>query len=204
MPTQQKAFRPAWHQAAIHHGCARRHPPSPCVHRTVRQVAGPRLAMPCSRHAQAGLGSLWTTRCTLGLQAEAASGESPSMATTYITPTSPGVGCRAGVNTASQVCEAGHREAVHRHGCYWGGCAHHPAAAASSVPVTSLGRTAAVVLTCMSLRVAVVLRMPLLMIASALQPDTRASRKVQALHTDQQLHKCVGRCVTLGCEVPQV
>ena len=56
----------------------------------------------------------------------------------------------------------------------------------------------------MSFRVAVVLRMPLLMSASALQPDTRASRKVQALHTDQQCLKCMGRNFTLGCELPRL
>ena len=59
------------------------------------------------------------------------------------TPTRPGVGCPAGVNTASQACKAGRGEAVHRHGCFQGGCAHRQAAAASYMPATSLSTTAA-------------------------------------------------------------
>ena len=65
------------------------------------------------------------------------------MTTAYITPTQPGGGCPAGVNNASQACKAGRREAVHRHGCYQGNCAHYWAAAASSIPVTSSSTTAA-------------------------------------------------------------
>ena len=38
--------------------------------------------------------------------------------------------------------QAQHTEAVRRHGCYQGGCAHYWAAAASSMPVTSLSTTA--------------------------------------------------------------